>query len=611
MLDPGAAPAPAALSVEPGNTEVLRFATWLTEDIVLLVARLSTGAGEVLEGSTDGARQRVPVELRCLVCADEARLLAISLPAASGRRPGASIRIQAGTKSWSFSFAEIKRRQVNLKEWIEQVLGKLEEEPRSKVHDFLAPLMARARDTTQALWLSSSLSAIHEALRRPLPHSGAAKEKPAGLCVDEFFAIDNHAFYLKGWLHDAQARTTRLTAVSPEGHRAELLERVFRYRRPDVDKAYGLAPGTQPETQDGFLGFFEITFPNFLNAGWRLETSNALGAALEASVRDVTYNLEALYDKVLLQVTSFWPSEAFIADHAYPALKRVLERCRQQVQIEDSAQFGTPPAAPDVSIIVPLRHQSRLEHQLVEFVQDGEIQQADLIYVLDNPAASATILEAAYQLFQLYRVPFRLVTLKGNLKFVRAEEIGVSLARGRLLVFLQPQVFPDRPGWLGAMRSFYDSHAQTGALAPKLMYEDNALHHAGISFVASARALEPATPFRGLHRAIPDANGCRQVPAVGGDCFMIDAALYNQFGGADPTYLNGVYKDADLCLRLREAGRQNWYFPEVELYFLGAPAGPRQGSRGPRELLNSWLFKRSWNQRLRDSLDTDRLPRGG
>ena len=60
------------------------------------------------------------------------------------------------------------------------------------------------------------------------------------------------------------------------------------------------------------------------------------------------------------------------------------------------------------------------------------------------------------------------------------------------------------------------------------------------------------------------------MPAVTGACLMVERALYERSGGLPDDYVQGGYEDSDLCLRLIEAGRRNWYMADVELYHLEA-----------------------------------------
>src|SRR3712207_5510049 len=126
-----------------------------------------------------------------------------------------------------------------------------------------------------------------------------------------------------------------------------------------------------------------------------------------------------------------------MAEHAFPALSRLQERHRERIEIESTAQYGMPPEAPDISIVIPLyRRIDFLEQQLAQFVHDPEIHRADMIYVLDSPELAQATRQIAAQLARLYRVPFRLVILRHNVGFALANNVAASLAHGRLLLLL-------------------------------------------------------------------------------------------------------------------------------------------------------------------------------
>jgi GT2 family glycosyltransferase len=83
------------------------------------------------------------------------------------------------------------------------------------------------------------------------------------------------------------------------------------------------------------------------------------------------------------------------------------------------------------------------------------------------------------------------------------------------------------------------------------------------------------------------------VPAVTAACLLIDAGLFKSIGGLSGAYLQGDYEDSDLCLRLLESGRNNWYFPGVSLYHLEAQSYP-SSTRSINRQYNRWLFNEVW-----------------
>jgi GT2 family glycosyltransferase len=198
------------------------------------------------------------------------------------------------------------------------------------------------------------------------------------------------------------------------------------------------------------------------------------------------------------------------------------------------------------------------------------------------------------------------VLLEQNAGFGAANNIGASLALGRLLLLLNSDILPDRPGWLSRMQELYDSIPHIGALGAKLLYEDDSIQHAGMYFYKppGSDVWNDAHYFKGMHRSLPGANVARSVPLVSGACLMIDRVLYEQLGGFRAIYVRGDYEDSDLCLQLMDSGRENWYAPDVELYHLEAQSysvtGDQTGERYTANRYNAWVHSHLWHDRIEE-----------
>jgi GT2 family glycosyltransferase len=274
---------------------------------------------------------------------------------------------------------------------------------------------------------------------------------------------------------------------------------------------------------------------------------------------------------------------------------------RDQVRVTDVVQYGEPPADPKISIIVPLYQRVDLvEHQLAHFGHDPEIAQADLIYVLDSPGAADYLARVAPALQELHAVPFRVATLNRNGGFAIANNLGSELARGDVLLLLNSDVMPDEPGWLGTMAAFHAATPDVGAVGAKLLFEDESIQHAGMYFQLSGETALWTNQhyFKGFSRSLDAANVTRPVPAVTAACMMIERALYQRVGGLWHGYVDGGSEDSDLCIRLLDAGRRNWYVADVELYHLEA-----QSYRTPDRTAhsyNSWLQTHLLGERIEE-----------
>ena len=593
------------LELPTGGT--IEGAAWLGEEVLVLVVSLpgSSTASTEIWLSIDGSWRRAESS---------------TTPLGSGRARGESIRqrhlvvanverdqaevgdvgpvaVRSGASDFLLEPLYLEETLTAPEDLLRAELPASSTAARTEVVDLLVRSTAGVVRSRRKLNLA--LFNVREALRVRLPLSIVDPAEPRAIAVDAIWRLDERAFYLEGWARHEDAELESLTAVSPEGERVELCDNVFRCERPDVSAFYGLDSGHGEQL--GFIAYLETRAVSTLADGWVVELRDSLGGAVESSAPPVSTDPSAARLTILGDLAlERPPAEALKTTHIRPAIERLQRRLVGPAAIETLDVFGSPPVAPEVSIVVPLyRRVDFVEQQLAQFVHDPELREADLVYVLDSPEQADYLREHATQLFRLYGVPFRLATLTCNGGFSAANNLGASVATGRLLLLLNSDVLPEQPGWLGALTRFYDSTPGIGALAPKLLYEDDSLQHAGLYFDRPAGAFMWANEhyFKGLHRDLPAANVARPVPAVTGACLMIDRSLYKELGGLRGGYVQGDYEDSDLCLRLAAIGRECWYLPEVALYHLEGQSYPSE-ERTLASQYNRWLHTHLWNDAI-------------
>jgi GT2 family glycosyltransferase len=571
---------------------------WLTPGLGLLVGAVQGDASSWAHTSIDGE----PVEARSLtypVVNGEAQLVTLGMP---GRRPpGEPGRLKVATPDGDIFFesADIRTVNVDLQTLVRTALAPLSAPTRAEVLEFLAttPL---AYPFAAGTTLTRTLVAIRGALRERLPSCLVGRDEPIGVAVECMLAIDEHRFFTQGWFRDVEGVVTSLRAVSPEGASIELIDKIHRFQRPDLEALYGV-PSGDPRAGTGFACCFDLAAPSNALAGWILELRNSAGVAVEAAGPHVTAGRDDVRNMLLGDIGLERPGEeALTHDHVFPAMSRLQALNSQRLRIDRVVQLGEPPTDPEVSIVVPLyRRIDFLEHQLAQFSLDPSIARSDLIYVLDSPELSRDLMSVAAGLADLYRVPFRIATLAENNGYAGANRAGESLAFGRLVLFLNSDVLPEKPGWLGRLVSFYDATPGIGALGPQLLFEDDSIQHAGLFF---RKALNSSLwlnehYFKGLHRDLPAANVSRVVPAVTAACMLVDRTLYGAVGGFRGAFVRGDFEDSDLCLRLLEAGRKNWYLADVALYHLEGQSY-ETSLRIHSWHYNAWLHTHIWGQRI-------------
>jgi GT2 family glycosyltransferase len=275
-----------------------------------------------------------------------------------------------------------------------------------------------------------------------------------------------------------------------------------------------------------------------------------------------------------------------------------------------SLQFGTPPAAPDVSVVVPLYGRiDFLEHQLAHFSADPDFAKAELIYVLDDPRLIAEATSSARFWHRLHGVPFRLLLLEKNLGYAGSNNLGAAEATAEKLLLLNSDVIPKAPGWLSKLAAKLDTLPNAGIVSPRLLFPSGALQYEGMVF----RMWPHICPFylndhpgKGLP---PNrSSAAREVAAATGACLMMATSLYRQFGGLDEGFVMGDFEDSDLSLRVRGSGRKLWCLPDIELYHLERQSIVQSGSSDLRQCVtfyNAWRHHKRWASTIAPNAPTE------
>jgi len=169
-----------------------------------------------------------------------------------------------------------------------------------------------------------------------------------------------------------------------------------------------------------------------------------------------------------------------------------------------------------------------------------------------------------------------------NLGFARANNIAASRAKGRTLLFLNPDTkVLDRA--IERLCSLYWKLPNCGVLGCRLLNKDGSVQESSIQVFPSiinqffdsglVRKLlsKQAWGVRGLspssHRAVID------VDAVSGACMVIRKNLFEEIGGfSDRYFMYG--EDVDLCLRVRRKGFTNYHSLDIAIIHYGGGTTP-------------------------------------
>jgi GT2 family glycosyltransferase len=186
----------------------------------------------------------------------------------------------------------------------------------------------------------------------------------------------------------------------------------------------------------------------------------------------------------------------------------------------------------------------------LESVQRGLPLDCEIILV-DNASTDESL--------RLVRERFPQVKLlhsNHNLGFAGGNNFGAQLARGRYLVFLNPDTLVE-PGWLQALLAPLESDPQVGLTTARIVLMSDP---ATINTCGNQIHLSGLTLCRGADtpRELWDAPA--EVSAVSGAAFAIRRDLFVEIGGFDSDFFLYM-EDTDLSWRARLAGYTCLYVP--------------------------------------------------
>ncbi|MBQ3699639.1 MAG: glycosyltransferase family 2 protein [Prevotella sp.] len=161
---------------------------------------------------------------------------------------------------------------------------------------------------------------------------------------------------------------------------------------------------------------------------------------------------------------------------------------------------------------------------------------------------------------------------KRNEGFARGMNEGLKLAQGKFLIIMNSDCTMLSP--LDTMISFMEKHPEVGAIAPQISdYQGN------IQDTARPYVTLPRYIIRQVKRVIGHKssilNNCmdysriQTVDWVIGAFLMVSREAYEATNGLDNNYFMYA-EDLDWCTRIRQAGFEIVYFPEVKITYKGS-----------------------------------------
>ena len=149
---------------------------------------------------------------------------------------------------------------------------------------------------------------------------------------------------------------------------------------------------------------------------------------------------------------------------------------------------------------------------------------------------------------------------------------GAREAAGRFLLLLTPDTLL-LDGWLPPLVETLVNDASVGAVGPKLIGLDGALHQAGRILWSDGFATDHG---RGGDPHRPEYLYRREVDAGSATCLLVRRQLFSRAGGLDAAMED--FADLDLALALRALGQSVVYQPRSQVVRLDAPDAGSAGA---------------------------------
>ena len=429
--------------------------------------------------------------------------------------------------------------------------------------------------------------------------------------ADNAYRIHNEGIFVSGWLYATKEMGGIEKVYLSDGLRGEdIIGYLSFFPRPDLDTMIGSA-----HKKAGFYAYINskiIDLASITRYSLIVVTKNGLSHNIPFHVTEIN-SIKEVSHKILdpLQIDNN------LYDNLTKNIGSVLCDYMEEYPLcidEESIvreHFGQFVNNPKVSIIIPLYGRiDFVEYQLSQFANDPFFtQEVDLIYVLDDPSLIDEFITLVQGIYPIYEIPFSVVTYTQNYGYAVANNIGARYARAPKLLLLNSDVMPLEKGWLSKLIDIYDNLEGVGALAPKLLFEDGAVQHAGMVFEKSQtfKMWLNEHPGKGLPDLSTEQNP-KVVPAVTAACLLVDAFLYEKVGGLSENYLIGDFEDSDFCLKLTENKKLSYYVPSVSLCHLERQSQNLFNDNSWKTkvtLFNGWQHDRKWNRLMNELMEAE------
>lgn len=191
----------------------------------------------------------------------------------------------------------------------------------------------------------------------------------------------------------------------------------------------------------------------------------------------------------------------------------------------------------------------------------------------------------------------------GNMGFAAGNNPGIRKAEGRYILLLNSDTEVSKKA-IASMVAFMDAHPRAGASTGKLLLPDGQMDpacHRGFptpwvafTYLTKLERLFPKTKLFGeYHQGYKNFTVPHQVDCISGAFFMIRRSVIDKIGGLDEDYFMYA-EDIDWAYRLKEAGWEIWFNPEVTILHKKKQSGRASRNRARRVTTEIYFHEYNW-----------------
>jgi GT2 family glycosyltransferase len=427
----------------------------------------------------------------------------------------------------------------------------------------------------------------------------------------EYFAISQSGYFtIFGWVGDEGVDRPQWRLTSADFIVDIAPDSIFRYARPDVEKDY-----REGAYDYGFIIFGRTPSRNLLMQQLVLEVRSP-AALFRGTATPEVWSDRRLLDAVLIRLknaASHRGLEAgvhqFLSGSAGEALASLFAA---HVDAHSRAPyvetFRPRPVARSFLTVLFGSVEPMLLQPLL-FKRMG-IDFGEWVYVCNSPEDGNSALRIGRLIAELYDVMITVVVMADNVGFGAANNVGVSLARGRSIYIVNPDIYPMKSQVQPLRRALARDDLGDVLWGGLLFYDEQNLMHSGMYieqdvFIRGA-GLSPVSPeaaavsvklarVEHFDKGVPFVAGKWRnpiiVPAISGALMAFDRRKFEKIGGFSSHYVYGHYEDADLSLRWAQENGPVAVDPELRLVHLEGQGSRVKGEQyRAAQLANRHLF---------------------